>query len=68
MQVFGCDAVDAGDVAAALRDVGVIVDSRCSSTPNTHSSSRVAVTVVEQGRAGSAAVASAAQQRRRRWR
>ena len=30
-QVFGSDAVDAGDVAAALRDVGVVVDSRCSS-------------------------------------
>ncbi len=30
-QVFGSDAVDAGDVAAALRDVGVVVDGRCSS-------------------------------------
>jgi hypothetical protein len=28
-QVFGSDAVDAGDVAAALRDVGVVVDSGC---------------------------------------
>jgi hypothetical protein len=28
-QVFGSDAVDAGDVAAALRDVGVVVDGRC---------------------------------------
>ncbi len=31
-QVFGSDAVDAGDVAAALRDVGVVLDSRCSSS------------------------------------
>jgi hypothetical protein len=29
-QVFGSDAVDAGDVAAALRDVGVVVDGRCA--------------------------------------
>jgi hypothetical protein len=30
IQVFGGDAVDAGDVAAALRDVGIDMDSRCS--------------------------------------
>ncbi len=31
-QVFGSDAVDAGDVAAALRDVGVVVDSGCEAS------------------------------------
>ena len=31
-QVFGSEAVDAGDVAAALRDLGIIVDSRCNSS------------------------------------
>ena len=31
-QVFGSEAVDTGDVAAALRDLGIVVDSRCSSS------------------------------------
>ena len=30
-QVFGNDAVEAGDVAAALRDVGLALDGRCNS-------------------------------------